>query len=94
MKPGRLFDVISMVFFFSQWVYNQPPIQFIEAEAGQYKQMSLIAQPSASGGEYLSMKDAGQIIWNIPVIKNDYYNITICYRAIGGDKEQYLIKNG
>jgi competence protein ComEC len=86
--------IILLLFLTAQGTGAGSSIQRFEAEAGQFMDMSKLQDTTASGGEYLSMKDTGQVIWNVIVAENGYYNITIRYRAEGGEKEQFFIKNG
>lgn len=64
-----------------------------EAEAGLYRQMLLKSDNGASGGAYLSIEKASMVKWAIFLEKSGYYQLKIRYRAPGGDKMQYLIKN-
>lgn len=65
-----------------------------EAETGSINQMQEIIDAEASGGAYLSIKKSSEVEWEIPVNKSGYYQVEISYRTKGGDKMQYLLKNG
>lgn len=66
----------------------------IEAESGQFSILTIEKDSVASGGTYLALKDEGQVLWDVVVDKDAYYNLQIRFRASGGSKEQFIIKNG
>lgn len=72
----------------------QGPIAIMfEFESGHYQNLTVENDSLALGGKYLSMKDSGQVVWNVVVPDSAYYSIQCRYRALGGSKEQILLKN-
>lgn len=65
-----------------------------EAEYGSLKNMPVITEDGASSGAYLSIQKSSEVNWEIPITESGYYQVEICYRTLGGDKMQYLLKNG
>ncbi len=64
-----------------------------EAESGSFHQMIVKDDATASGGAYLFMEKSSSVTWEIPVDQSGYYQVVIRYRAEGGDKMQYLLRN-
>ncbi|MFH0759493.1 MAG: CBM35 domain-containing protein [Bacteroidota bacterium] len=65
-----------------------------EAEAGSIQHMIVNKDAGASGGTYLSIEKSSSVTWEIPVDHSGYYQLVLRYRAEGGDKMQYLTRNG
>lgn len=73
---------------------NQDMYGTFEAESGDYRNMLLLPDPEASGGKYLAIEEHSEVTWQIPMAQSGYYQVVIRYRTTGGDKMQYLVKNG
>ncbi len=65
-----------------------------EAESGTYRNMIVLPDQHASGGKYLSIQENSEVTWQVPAEEPGYYQVEIRYRTDGGDKMQYLLKNG
>ena len=65
-----------------------------EAESGTYRNMIILPDQHASGGKYLSIQENSEVTWQVPLEKEGYYRVEIRYRTEGGDKMQYLLRNG
>ncbi|MBN2424588.1 MAG: MBL fold metallo-hydrolase [Calditrichaceae bacterium] len=91
MKNIRLQIILffSACFFISCGIY----IPRFEAENGQLQDVSLESDTTASNNSYISFKNTGQVLWEANIPEEGYYNFNFRYRARGGDKEQYLLKN-
>ena len=89
----KYFSILKLLPLILHWALTQSPIHLYEAESGYYKNMTCIREFSASGGKFLTMKDSGEVMWDVTVERTGYYDVTIRYRVKGGDKEQLLIKN-
>lgn len=75
-------------------VLGQAKVKIYEAEAGSSHQMTLRKDSTASGGHYLFIEKSSRVSWEIPVTCRGYYQLEFRYRTRGGDKMQYLLKNG
>ncbi|MGE5498753.1 MAG: CBM35 domain-containing protein, partial [Syntrophothermus sp.] len=67
---------------------------FYEAEKGKYERLTLLNDTSASGGEYLHMDSAGTVSFKVRTAKAGWHSLIFRYRAPGGEKEEYVIRNG
>ena len=65
-----------------------------EAETASYDSLSLLQDSDASAGQFVRMEKSGSLDWSVSMKEEGWYNLKINYRAFGGEKEQYLIKNG
>jgi competence protein ComEC len=65
----------------------------LEAESGKIKEFQIISDSTASCGKYVEVKDSGSVAWNVNVPRDGYYQICFCYRAHGGEKVEFLVKN-
>jgi beta-lactamase superfamily II metal-dependent hydrolase len=68
-------------------------VYFGEAEDNEFKSMSIQTDSTASGGKYLKMLDSGFVKWNVIVEQSGWYELSLGYRAFGGDKEEFLVVN-
>ena len=73
---------------------DKPYLIQIEAEYGDYSELALKHNITASGRSFLQMADSGQVAWSLHVPDSGYYQVVFRYRAGEGDKAQILIKNG
>jgi hypothetical protein len=93
-----LFTILFAIYFLSQsnvYTLAQTSDKHIyEAEAAKYKGLLLLEDSTASSGKYLRMKDTGRIVWNVLTDTSTWHELTFRYRAFGGDKEEYVIRNG
>lgn len=64
-----------------------------EAESGSILNMTPGSDEDASGRAFLSIEKSSEVKWKVYVDREAYYQLVIRYRAPGGDKMQYLLKN-
>jgi len=83
-----------LLFLMAASLLGQDIAEIYEAEAGSIQQMTLSKEGSASAGQYLFIEKSSKVSWEIQVDHSGYYQIGIRYRTRGGDKMQYLLKNG
>jgi hypothetical protein len=68
--------------------------QFYKAETANNKGLLLLKDSTASSGKFLRMKDTGSITWNVLTDTSTWYELVFRYRAFGGEKEEYIVRNG
>jgi len=84
--------MIYFVLIFGSILFGQ--IAKTEAESAQLDSLSILEDETASQGKFVQMEKAGSLKWDVSVEEPGWYNLTIRYRAMGGEKEEYLINNG
>jgi len=65
-----------------------------EAETVSYDSLLLLSDSTASEGRFLRMEKSGWLKWKVILAEAGWYTLEFRYRAFGGDKEEYLVKNG
>lgn len=65
-----------------------------EAETALFDSLFLLQDSAASSGQFVRMETSGSLKWIVSMEEEGWYNFKINYRAFGGEKEEYLIKNG
>ena len=88
------FILLILVFYcFTLEAQKLKPIRY-EAENGKAENLSLISDSLASNAQFLRMQNEGSVTWNVSAEKSGWYNLIVLYRALDGEKEQLIIKNG
>jgi len=94
MNPIRFLLFPLLLLFTASCNPDKASFGTFEAESGKYENMLLLPDQEASGGKYLSMEENSEVTWDILLPHDGYYRVVIRYRTSGGDKMQYLVKNG
>ncbi|MCF8262488.1 MAG: MBL fold metallo-hydrolase [Melioribacteraceae bacterium] len=95
-KNTIVFPILLFALLLSPLVYSQNRNfpQKIEAEAAGLDSVLVLNQAEASGNYFVRIENKGEINWEFYLEKAGWFEISFRYRAFGGEKEEFLIKNG
>lgn len=92
-KMKRFYIYLGFFFILYSAAFAQSPVRF-EAENGVYSGLEIHKDSSASMGSYLEMGNGGEVSWNVKADKSAWCNLVIRYRALEGEKEEIIVRNG
>ena len=88
----KLFLSLFSTLFFLSPLHGQ--IYEQEAETALFDSLLLLNDSDASNEQFVRMEKNGYLKWLVSMEEEGWYTIKINYRAFGGEKEEYFIKNG